>query len=157
MKIRIQKVSGGMYSAELISLPSNFPSEKPEWTTPAPMHAQDLCRVLLARGLDPSDISDAFEEADPVLSTRLRKHCPTVGEEVLVENHLGTFIVEEVDAVMETASLRVLRSGILLKGVEWRTIGPLDNKLSARLGDIFNSEELQQLISRRISRNIPRE
>lgn len=116
-----------MYSAELFSLPYNLASVKPEWTTPAPMHPHDLCRELLARGLDPADISDAFEYADPDLSPTRREYVPTVGEAVLVVNHLGTFVVEEVDADANTASLRVLRSGLLMKDVEWRTICPLDD------------------------------
>jgi len=72
-----------------------------------------------------------------------------------VVNHLGTFMVEEVDADAKTASLRVLRSGILMKDVEWHTIWPLDDKLRARFKDLFNSEEFQQFLSRRSSRNVP--
>ncbi len=145
LKIRIQKVSDGMYSAELFSLPCNLSCAKPEWTTPAPMHPLDLCQELQARGLDPTDISDEFEEADPDLSPTRREYVPTVGDEVLVVNHLGTFIVEEVDADAKTASLRVLRSGILMKHVEWQTLRPLDDKLRARFKDLFKSEEFQQL------------
>jgi hypothetical protein len=157
LKIKIQKVSDGMYSAELISSPSDAPSVNPEWTTPAPMHPLDLCNVLLARGLNPTDISDAFEKADPELSPTRHECVPTVGEEALVVNHLGTFIVEEIDADAKTASLRVLRSGILMKDVEWHTIWPLDDKLRARFKNLSNSEEFQQFLSRRSSQNTPGE
>jgi len=145
-----------MYSAELISSPSDVPSVIPEWTTPAPMHPLDLCNVLLARGLNPTDISAAFEKADPGLSTR-HECVPTVGEEVLVVNHLGTFKVEEVDADAKTASLRVSPSGILMKDVEWHTIWPLDGTLRARFKELSNSEEFQQFLFRGSSHNVPGE
>jgi hypothetical protein len=82
-----------------------------------------------------------------------RDYVPTVGEEVLLLNHLGTFMVEEVDSDSKTASLRVLRSGVLMKDVEWRTIWPLDDNTRAVLTDIFNSQEFKQLLSKRNDRN----
>jgi hypothetical protein len=154
LQIKIEKVSDGMYSAELISSP-DVPSVNPEWTTPAPMHPLDLCNVLLAHGLNPTDISAAFEKADPGLSSIRHECVPTVGEEVLVVNHLGTFVVEEVDADAKTASLRVSRSGVLMKDVEWHTIWPLEEKLRARFNELSNSEEFQQFLSRRSSRDFP--
>jgi hypothetical protein len=78
-----------------------------------------------------------------------RDHVPTVGEEVLLLNHLGTFMVEEVDGDAKTASLRVLRSGVLMKDVGWSTIWPLDDKTRAVLRDIFNSQEFKELLSKR--------
>ena len=140
-----------MYSAELFSQPSDPPSSKPEWTTPVPMSPHDLCRELLARGVDGNEIGDAFEEADPDLSPRRREHVPTVGEEVLVVNDLGVFRVEEVDAEAKTASLRVLRSGILIMHVAWNTIWPLDEEARSLFKEIsaggpVNSEVLQRFL-----------
>lgn len=80
-----------------------------------------------------------------------RGYVPAVGEEVLLLNHLGTFKVEEVDADAKTANLRVLRSGVLMKDVEWSTIWPLDDNTRAKLSDIFNSEEFRKLLSKRNS------
>jgi len=128
LKIRIQKASEGLYSAELFTLPSDPPRSKPEWTTPIPMSPHDLAAELLARGVPGNDIGDAFEEADPDLSPKQREHVPTNGEEVLVTNHLGIFRVEDIDADAKTASLRVLRSGALMKDVEWSTIWPFDDE-----------------------------
>jgi hypothetical protein len=82
-----------------------------------------------------------------------REYVPTAGEEVLLLNHLGTFKVEEVDPVAKTANLRVLRSGVLMKDVEWHTIWPLDDKTRAVLRDIFNSEKFQKLLPKRNSGN----
>ena len=124
MKVRIQKTSDGLYSAESF----NPPSHQPVWTTSAAMNAYDLSRELLELGFHPTDISDAFEEADPDLIPKQREHVPTVGEEVLVLNHLGSFVVEEVDVEAKTANLRFLRSGVLMKDVEWRTIWPFDDE-----------------------------
>jgi hypothetical protein len=53
---------------------------------------------------------------------------PTVGEEVLLINHFGSFLVEEVDVEAKTAALRRLDSDALIKDVEWSTIWPLDDK-----------------------------
>ncbi|WP_162601406.1 hypothetical protein [Occallatibacter savannae] len=79
-----------------------------------------------------------------------REYIPTVGEEVLLVNHLGTFMVEEVDCERKTASVRVRRSGLLMEGVEWRTIWPLDAKTRAALADISRSEEFQKFLSKHI-------
>jgi hypothetical protein len=65
LTVRIRKDKDGLYSAEVFDLPPNLPWVKPEWMTPVAMGAHDLCRELLARGFHPTDIGDAFYEADP--------------------------------------------------------------------------------------------
>ena len=75
------------------------------------------------------------------------KCIPAIGEQVLVLNHLGTFVVEEVDALAKSANLRVQRSGVLMKDVSWRAICPLDDEVRAQLENIFTSAEFQRLIS----------
>ena len=82
-----------------------------------------------------------------------REYIPSVVEEVLLVNHLGRFVVEEVDLDRKTATVRVMRSGALMKGLEWRTIWPLDAKTRAAFADIFRSEEFKKFLSKHIGGN----
>jgi hypothetical protein len=61
------------------------------------------------------------------------KRMPTVGEEALLMNHLGIFLVEEVHVEARTANLRRLESNALIKDVEWSSIWPLDGETRERL------------------------
>jgi hypothetical protein len=88
------------------------------------------------------------------LMPKPHEYAPTIGEEVLVTNHLGSFMVEEIDAEAKTASLRVLRSGVLMKNVTWSTIWPLSNEIRDLLREIaaggeVNSEILRKFLSGR--------
>lgn len=151
MKIRIQKISDDLYMAELFDLSPGPHLEETEWKTPAPMGPLDLCSELQARGCDSVDISDAFEKADPDLVPTPQEHVPIVGEEIMLTNHFGSFMVEEVDADAKTASVRVLRSGILIKDVEWSRIWPLNDETRQLIkqiaaGEAFDREVLRKLL-----------
>ena len=54
------------------------------------------------------------------------EYAPRVGEEVLVTDHLGVFLVEEIDCERKTAVLRVLRSNRVMDEVAWDNIWPVD-------------------------------
>jgi hypothetical protein len=56
----------------------------------------------------------------------LGEYVPEVGEEVLVTDHLGNFLVEEIDAEQKTAVLRILRSNAVMKNVAWNEVWPVD-------------------------------
>jgi len=58
---------------------------------------------------------------------------PTVGEEVLLANYLGSFLVEDVNVEAKTASLRRLQTNALIKDVEWSRIWPLDEEMRERI------------------------
>ena len=79
-----------------------------------------------------------------------REYVPAVGEEVLVLNHLGSFMVEEVDAELKTASLRALRSGVPMTrpGVSSRKSPPEDQSMARSFARSFtcaNSNDCQPL------------
>lgn len=54
------------------------------------------------------------------------EYAPRVGEKVLVTDHLGVFLVEQIDCERKTAVLRVFRSDTIMDQVAWNTIWPVD-------------------------------
>lgn len=60
MPIEIRRV-GGLYEAEVT--PPHGSGH--EWSTPKPMSANDLDKKLFELGCHQTDISDAFDAADP--------------------------------------------------------------------------------------------
>ena len=63
MSIRIEKVSEGLYVAEL-TLP-DMPEVKSEWSSDGPLNLDELIHELRNRGAHPIDIGDVFYAADP--------------------------------------------------------------------------------------------
>jgi hypothetical protein len=60
MPLVITRVGGALYKATLTR-----PHRGGGWTTPQPMTRDSLIQALRDRGCHPTDISDAFYEADP--------------------------------------------------------------------------------------------
>jgi hypothetical protein len=60
MPIVITRVGGDLYEATLTP-----PHGGRGWTTPQPMTRDILLQALRERGCHPTDISDAFYDADP--------------------------------------------------------------------------------------------
>ena len=70
-------------------------------------------------------------------------------------NHLGTFLVEEVNVEAKTATLRRLQSNALVKDVEWSRIQLLDDELHERL-ERMKAEAPMELLRRMAEDHIKR-
>jgi len=80
----------------------------------------------------------------------------TVGEEVLLMDHLGSFLVEEIDVERKTAALRRLGTYVLIKDVDWNRIWPLDDKIRELIAQLRAETPIQllrQMVDKRNERN----
>jgi hypothetical protein len=53
-------------------------------------------------------------------------YIPKVGNIVMLVNHLGLFLIDEIDVEARTVDVTRLRSNVQLKGIPWSIIGYCD-------------------------------